>query len=162
MVLEMSVVSETPFVISVSKSKMCYFLFIFLIHLFWVYVSNAIIIYDFILEKWNKIKQVQTPKDILNARRLIFPGVGAFAPAMDVLNNTGFVFLSVFSLFQLLLFVLIFNNPFLFCINICRMGEALCTYIQNDRPFLGICLGLQLLFESSEENGPGQSRNFFC
>ncbi|XP_011047409.1 PREDICTED: imidazole glycerol phosphate synthase hisHF, chloroplastic-like [Populus euphratica] len=69
------------------------------------------------------IKDVQTPKDILNARRLIFPGVGAFAPAMDVLNNTG-------------------------------MGEALCTYIQNDRPFLGICLGLQLLFESSEENGP--------
>ncbi|KAL9404867.1 hypothetical protein Peur_001839 [Populus x canadensis] len=101
-----------------------------------------------------QIKDVQTPKDILNARRLIFPGVGAFAPAMDVLNNTGFVFLSVFSLFQLLLFVLIFNNPFLFCINICRMGEALCTYIQNDRPFLGICLGLQLLFESSEENGP--------
>lgn len=70
-----------------------------------------------------QIKDVQTPKDILNARRLIFPGVGAFAPAMDVLNNTG-------------------------------MGEALCTYIQNDRPFLGICLGLQLLFESSEENGP--------
>ncbi|CAK7330795.1 unnamed protein product [Dovyalis caffra] len=70
-----------------------------------------------------QIKDVQTPKDILNARRLIFPGVGAFAPAMDVLNNTG-------------------------------MGEALCTYIQNDRPFLGICLGLQLLFESSDENGP--------
>ncbi|KAJ6964656.1 imidazole glycerol phosphate synthase hisHF [Populus alba x Populus x berolinensis] len=70
-----------------------------------------------------QIKDVQTPRDILNARRLIFPGVGAFAPAMDVLNNTG-------------------------------MGEALCTYIQNDRPFLGICLGLQLLFESSEENGP--------
>ncbi|KAF9665723.1 hypothetical protein SADUNF_Sadunf16G0153400 [Salix dunnii] len=70
-----------------------------------------------------QIKDVQTPKDILNARRLIFPGVGAFAPAMDVLNNTG-------------------------------MGEALCSYIQNDRPFLGICLGLQLLFESSEENGP--------
>lgn len=36
------------------------------------------------------------------------------------------------------------------------MAEALCTYIENDRPFLGICLGLQLLFESSEENGPGQ------
>ncbi|KAG5546558.1 hypothetical protein RHGRI_018663 [Rhododendron griersonianum] len=35
-----------------------------------------------------------------------------------------------------------------------RMAEALCTYIKNDRPFLGICLGLQLLFESSEENGP--------
>uniref|UniRef100_A0A7C9AGX9 Imidazole glycerol phosphate synthase hisHF n=1 Tax=Opuntia streptacantha TaxID=393608 RepID=A0A7C9AGX9_OPUST len=34
------------------------------------------------------------------------------------------------------------------------MAEALCTYIENDRPFLGICLGLQLLFESSDENGP--------
>ncbi|XP_038686350.1 imidazole glycerol phosphate synthase hisHF, chloroplastic isoform X2 [Tripterygium wilfordii] len=69
------------------------------------------------------IKDVQTPEDILNADRLIFPGVGAFALAMDVLNKTG-------------------------------MAEALCTYIDNDRPFLGICLGLQLLFESSEENGP--------
>ncbi|CAN1242985.1 Imidazole glycerol phosphate synthase hisHF, chloroplastic [Linum perenne] len=69
-----------------------------------------------------QIKDVQTPEDILNASRLIFPGVGAFAPAMDVLNNTG-------------------------------MAEALCTYIEKDRPFLGICLGLQLLFESSTENG---------
>jgi glutamine amidotransferase/cyclase len=34
------------------------------------------------------------------------------------------------------------------------MAEALCKYIENDRPFLGICLGLQLLFDSSEENGP--------
>ncbi|KAG5546561.1 hypothetical protein RHGRI_018663 [Rhododendron griersonianum] len=69
------------------------------------------------------IKDVQSPKDILNAERLIFPGVGAFAAAMDVLTQKG-------------------------------MAEALCTYIKNDRPFLGICLGLQLLFESSEENGP--------
>ena len=37
----------------------------------------------------------------------------------------------------------------------CSMAEAICSYIENDRPFLGICLGLQLLFESSEENGPG-------
>ncbi|CAI0436372.1 unnamed protein product [Linum tenue] len=70
-----------------------------------------------------QIKDVQTPADILNADRLIFPGVGAFAPAMDVLNKTG-------------------------------MAEALCAYIEKDRPFLGICLGLQLLFESSTENGP--------
>ncbi|KHG08461.1 hypothetical protein F383_14719 [Gossypium arboreum] len=70
-----------------------------------------------------EIEDVRTPKDILNADRLIFPGVGAFASAMDVLTKTG-------------------------------MAEALCAYIENDRPFLGICLGLQLLFESSEENGP--------
>ncbi|XVF60343.1 hypothetical protein PTKIN_Ptkin08bG0037500 [Pterospermum kingtungense] len=69
------------------------------------------------------IQDVRTPKDILNAERLIFPGVGAFASAIDVLTKTG-------------------------------MDEALSTYIKNDRPFLGICLGLQLLFESSEENGP--------
>ncbi|KAK7305148.1 hypothetical protein VNO77_43048 [Canavalia gladiata] len=69
------------------------------------------------------IKDVQTPQDILNASRLVFPGVGAFAAAMEVLSKTG-------------------------------MDEALCSYIEMDRPFLGICLGLQLLFESSEENGP--------
>ncbi|KAK9019876.1 hypothetical protein V6N11_054383 [Hibiscus sabdariffa] len=70
-----------------------------------------------------EVEDVQTPKDILNAERLIFPGVGAFASAMDVLVKTG-------------------------------MDEALRTYIKNDRPFPGICLGLQLLFEYSEENGP--------
>lgn len=69
------------------------------------------------------IEDVQAPEDILNAKRLIFPGVGAFAPAMDVLEKKG-------------------------------LAEALCTYIEQDRPFLGICLGLQLLFESSDENGP--------
>ncbi|EPS59353.1 hypothetical protein M569_15455, partial [Genlisea aurea] len=69
------------------------------------------------------VKEVQAPEDILNAKRLIFPGVGAFAAAMDVLNRKG-------------------------------LAEALCNYIEQDRPFLGICLGLQLLFESSDENGP--------
>ncbi|KAL4566794.1 hypothetical protein LXL04_030919 [Taraxacum kok-saghyz] len=66
---------------------------------------------------------VQSPEDILNAKRLIVPGVGAFSAMMDVLNNNG-------------------------------MAEALSTYIEKDHPFLGICLGLQLVFESSEENGP--------
>ncbi|XP_057547855.1 imidazole glycerol phosphate synthase hisHF, chloroplastic [Amaranthus tricolor] len=70
-----------------------------------------------------EINDVQEPDDILKANRLIFPGVGAFATAMNVLNERG-------------------------------MAEALCDYIKNDRPFLGICLGLQLLFESSEEHGP--------
>lgn len=68
------------------------------------------------------IQDVESPQDILNAERLVFPGVGAFAAAMDFLNQN-------------------------------QMTEALCSYIENDRPFLGICLGLQLLFESSEEKG---------
>lgn len=41
-----------------------------------------------------------------------------------------------------------------------RLGEALRMYIEKDKPFLGICLGLQLLFDSSEENGHGIL--FFC
>ena len=71
------------------------------------------------------IRDVQSPEDIVAAERLVFPGVGAFGSAMDVLNRTG-------------------------------MADALREYIQRDRPFLGICLGLQLLFDSSEENGPGK------
>lgn len=39
---------------------------------------------------------MQTPEDILNANRLIFPGVGAFAAAMDVLNKTGYVLSVIF------------------------------------------------------------------
>lgn len=70
-----------------------------------------------------QIRDVNEPEDILKAKRLVFPGVGAFASAMDMLNKTG-------------------------------MAEALREYIKSDRPFLGICLGLQLLFDYSEENGP--------
>ena len=32
-----------------------------------------------------------------------------------------------------------------------NLTETIKTYISNDKPFLGICLGLQLLFESSDE-----------
>jgi hypothetical protein len=33
--------------------------------------------------------QVTSPEDIGNAKRLIFPGVGSFKAAMDVLNSKG-------------------------------------------------------------------------
>ncbi|KAF3329042.1 Imidazole glycerol [Carex littledalei] len=69
------------------------------------------------------IRDVQKAEDIMSADRLVFPGVGAFGAAMQVLNQNG-------------------------------LGEALRMYIEKDKPFLGICLGLQLLFDSSEENGP--------
>ncbi|KAF2314178.1 hypothetical protein GH714_023892 [Hevea brasiliensis] len=110
-----------PFAISALKSK-TYAFFNCLNSYLTISFSSSIMHLDSVISMSN-LTQVQTPADILNANCLIFPGVGAFAAAMDVLNKTG-------------------------------MAEALCTYIEKDRPFLGICLGLQLLFESSEENGP--------
>lgn len=34
------------------------------------------------------------------------------------------------------------------------LSEMINQYVQSGRPLLGICLGMQLLFEESEENGP--------
>jgi len=34
------------------------------------------------------------------------------------------------------------------------LGEAICEVVRAGRPYLGICLGLQILFEDSEEHGP--------
>ncbi|GJP65990.1 hypothetical protein CLOP_g22878 [Closterium sp. NIES-67] len=69
-----------------------------------------------------EINDVSEPEDILAAKKLIFPGVGAFRAAMDVLNSRG-------------------------------LSDAIRQYVALDRPFLGICLGLQLLFDGSEEFG---------
>ncbi|GHU13353.1 imidazole glycerol phosphate synthase subunit HisH [Spirochaetia bacterium] len=55
--------------------------------------------------------------------KIIFPGDGHFATAMEALEETGY-------------------------------AAALREWIAADRPFLGICIGLQLLFEYSEE-APG-------
>jgi len=66
---------------------------------------------------------VEKPEDIVNAEKLVFPGVGSFGEMMRVLQRKGF-------------------------------DEALRAYILSGRPFLGICLGLQALFEESEES-PG-------
>lgn len=52
--------------------------------------------------------------------KIIFPGDGHFATAMDSLEKSG-------------------------------LSQALKEWILADRPFLGICIGLQLLFENSEE-----------
>lgn len=60
---------------------------------------------------------------ILNADRVVLPGVGAFGDAMEKLHHYGLV-------------------------------EVIKEVAASGKPFLGICLGLQLLFESSEET-PG-------
>ncbi len=59
--------------------------------------------------------------DLMNASGVILPGVGAFAPAMDQLNDRDLV------------------NPII-------------DFVYSGKPFLGICLGMQLMLEGSEEN----------
>ena len=78
-------------------------------------VRNAIIKLGY------SVKDVSTPDDILQAEKLIFPGVGSFGSAMHRLSDYGYL-------------------------------DPLLRYIKADRPFLGICLGLQTLFEGSEES----------
>ena len=60
---------------------------------------------------------------ILNADKVILPGVGAFGDAMENIRRYG-------------------------------LEEIIREVAVQKKPFLGICLGLQLLFESSEET-PG-------
>lgn len=67
------------------------------------------------------VRMVKAPYDILNAEKLIFPGVGAFGEVMKALKDM-------------------------------RLIEPLREYISHNRPFWGICLGLQALFEASEES----------
>lgn len=61
-------------------------------------------------------------EDIINAGRLILPGVGAFKDGMNELVKRGLV-------------------------------DMLGDYIQTGKPFLGICLGMQMLFDESDEHG---------
>ena len=63
------------------------------------------------------------PEVILNASRVILPGVGAFGDAMEKLHKYNLV-------------------------------DVIKEVVKREIPFLGICLGLQLLFETSDET-PG-------
>ncbi|MCD7981605.1 MAG: imidazole glycerol phosphate synthase subunit HisH [Clostridiales bacterium] len=73
------------------------------------------------LEKESVI--TRDPEEILQAEKVILPGVGAFGDAMENLKRLGLV-------------------------------PVIRETTDRQIPFLGICLGLQLLFESSEES-PG-------
>ena len=58
---------------------------------------------------------------IKRADRVVLPGVGSFAAAMENLKKY-------------------------------ELDKAIHEFVESEKPFLGICLGLQLLFESSEES----------
>ena len=68
-------------------------------------------------------KITRNAKEILEADKVILPGVGAFADAMEKLQKYDLI-------------------------------DVIHQVVDKKTPFLGICLGLQLMFESSEE-GPG-------
>ncbi|OIP27610.1 MAG: imidazole glycerol phosphate synthase subunit HisH [Chloroflexi bacterium CG15_BIG_FIL_POST_REV_8_21_14_020_46_15] len=80
-------------------------------------------------------KVTSRPRDLLNARAVILPGVGAAAETMKNLKTLGMV-------------------------------TPICQFIGDGRPFLGVCIGLQILFAGTEEGGwheclgviPGQVR----
>lgn len=61
------------------------------------------------------------PSEILQADKVILPGVGSFGDAMNNLDRFGLV-------------------------------DTIKNVVAKDTPFLGICLGLQLLFKTSEES----------
>ena len=63
------------------------------------------------------------PQTLLNADKVILPGVGSFGQAMENLHTYGLV-------------------------------PVIHEIVEKKTPFLGICLGLQILFERSEES-PG-------
>ena len=70
-----------------------------------------------------EVKITRDKDEILNADKVILPGVGAFGDAMGKIRQYG-------------------------------LEDVIKEVVEKGTPFLGICLGLQLLFESSDET-PG-------
>lgn len=71
------------------------------------------------------VRVVESPGEIREAEKLVFPGVGSFGSMMQILRQKQFV-------------------------------EPLMAFLNSDRPFLGICVGMQALFAGSEES-PGEA-----
>ena len=67
-----------------------------------------------------KVMITRDPEEILNADKVILPGVGAFGDAMVNLRKY-------------------------------HLDQVIYQVVERSIPFLGICLGLQLLFEKSDE-----------
>ena len=84
-----------------------------------------------------RARVTDSPAAVSKADAVIFPGVGAFGPAMEELRRR-------------------------------RLVAPILEAVEGGKPFLGLCLGMQLLFESSEESPgvkglgvfPGRVRRF--
>lgn len=84
-----------------------------------------------------RAKVVNSPDEVLSARAVILPGVGAAADTMANLRELG-------------------------------LASPIQRFVAEGRPFLGVCIGLQVLFGGTEEGGgqeclgivPGAVRRF--
>ena len=75
-------------------------------------------------------KVTSNKEEILNADKVVLPGVGAFKDAMDAFREKGFV-------------------------------EVINKVIESNKPILGICVGMQMLFEYSYEYGVHEGLGIF-
>jgi glutamine amidotransferase len=69
-----------------------------------------------------EIQLTADPREIPGAEKIVLPGVGAFADAMQGMTDRGLI-------------------------------EPVLSAVRDGTPLLGICVGMQMLFESSEEHG---------
>ena len=76
------------------------------------------------------VSLTRSSRDIREAGRLILPGVGAFARAMEALNGFG-------------------------------LSEVIHAYVKTGKPFLGICIGMQVMMEYSTEFGDHKGLGLF-
>ena len=104
-------------------------------------MSNTVVVVDYgignVFSVCNALTQIDAdveltrdPQKVMDADRLILPGVGAFARAKEALDDLG-------------------------------VADLLRRYRETERPFLGICIGMQLLMERSEEFGAHEGLGFF-
>ena len=111
-----------------------------------------------------RVRDVTSPADLDTAQVLLFPGVGAFGAAMAVLADRGY-------LEPLRRYVVLSRchdvpgavlRTFVDVVDVSDWtvggGDGvlspLARYVASGRPFFGICIGMQCLFDSSEE-APG-------
>lgn len=74
-----------------------------------------------LLSLGEEVVLTRNPQEILQAEKVILPGVGSFGDAMQKLKEYNLI-------------------------------DVIYQVVEKKTPFLGICLGLQLMFESSQES----------
>jgi len=80
--------------------------------------------------KLGQVKVSNKPEDVVNADRIVLPGVGAFADCKHELN-------SIMGLF-----------------------EAIDAHIKTGKPFMGICVGMQMMATCGPEHGYHEGFNW--